>query len=333
MKTAVLIDFAKAYFRVSPTGRRWLRSRLREKESLSKRGRIALLDDKPSRRDMIHKALICDRAFRKHVPNDLLRRMGRESRLVYGRFVPFAFINLLIRCRLLEAYGIAYDRAAETRLTVLVYLMREWNDLREIHGADAVFDAVMPKSEPAPSFFLLRRIFDDTHRIAAENECPTYVAFRRAWLERRPGFGPPEPSETRLQAAAAFSLMIGYAIMLPEVPERLASAVRPLGHWLYGLDELLDLHRDKAAHKITYFGTLADPVKEIWRLYAICEERFRKDACAPEHILSLMKFLTEEAVNAVRMGFEIESELFGAPAAGGVNRTADPSVSETATRT
>jgi hypothetical protein len=74
-------------------------------------------------------------------------------------------------------------------------------------------------------------------------------------------------------------------------------------------------------------------VKEIWRLYAICEERFRKDARAPERILSLMKFLTQETIRAVRMGFDIESELFGAPAAGGPIRTADPSGSDTAAGT
>ena len=93
MTPAAFLDFAKTYFRISPTGRCWIRSRQRRAGRRPQGGRLPLLADKVSRKDMIHKLLVCDRAFRDHVPDNLLRRMGRQRRLVYERFIPFAFIN------------------------------------------------------------------------------------------------------------------------------------------------------------------------------------------------------------------------------------------------
>jgi hypothetical protein len=332
MKTTVLIDFAAAYIRLSPAGRHWLRSRPKRKGVPRSGEEMDLIEDRGSRRELIEKLLISDRAFGEFVPDDILKIAGRPPDLVYRRFVPFAFFNLLIRGRLLEAFELAYDRAAETRLAALMFFMREWNDVREIHGLEAVFEAMRPLSNPSPSFSVLRRLFDATHEIAPEHQHPAYAALRKRWLEQRPGYVPADPSEARLQAAATVSLMGGYGIMLPEIPEILAGAVRPFGLWLYGLDALADLNRDRKAHSPTYFGGLADPIKEIRRLYGVCEEHFRRAARSPERILPLMKFLTDETVKAHETGFDLETEFFGAPPEGAI-RTEDPSGSDTAAGT
>jgi len=317
MKLSVFFDFTGAYFRLSPTGRRWLRSRLRTKEPRPKRGRFPLLKDRESRRDIIHKLLICDSAFRDNVSDDQLRILGRERRRVYGRFVPFAFINLLIYGRLLEAYGIAYDRPAEARLAKFIFLWREWNDLREHHSLAIGLVTFQRGTEPQPPFLLLRTLIDTVvGRDAPPEEYPAFANYLRAFMERRPAFLTAQPTEIRIKEAAVFLVMTGYSVMFKKIPEILIEPVRDFAPWFYSLDELSDLHRDKAAKKATHFGKLEDPEKEIWGLYAIREERFRKEACAPERILSLMKFLTEETIRTVRMGFDIESELFGAPPCG-----------------
>lgn len=334
MTPRAYLDFAKAYFRLSAEGRRWIRARQRRTERRPQGGRFPLLADKLSRKDMIHKLLICDRAFRDHVPDTLLWMMGRKRRLVYERFVPFALINLLIYGRLLEAYGLAYDWTAEARLAKFFFLWREWNDLREVHSLDVGLVAFRRETEPPPPFLLLRVLIDTViGRDAPPEEYPAFASYLRAFMERRPAFLTGPPTESRLKEAAVFLVLTGYSIMFKKIPEILIGPVHDFAPWFYSLDELSDLHRDKAANKATHFGALSDPVKEIWRLYAICEERFRKDAHAPEIILSLMKFLTEETIRAVRLGFDIESELFGAPAAGRVIRTADPSASDTAAGT
>ncbi len=334
MTPALFLDFVKTYILLSAAGRGWIRSRRRKSERRPKGGRFPLMDDKLSRKDMIHKLLICDRAFRDHVPDDLLHILGRERRLVYGRFIPFAFINLLMYGRLLEAYGLAYDRAAEARLARFFFLWREWNDLREDHSLDVGLVMFRRGTEPQPPFLLLRALIDTVvGRDAPPEEYPAFANYLRAFMERSPAFLTGQPTESRLKEAAAFLVLTGYSIMFKKIPDILIEPVRDFAPWFYSLDELSDLHRDKAAKKATHFGALADPVEEIWRLYAICEERFRKEARAPERILPLMKFLTQETIQAVRIGFDIESELFGAPAAGAAIRTAGPSGSDTAAGT
>jgi hypothetical protein len=334
MTPAAYLDFAKAYLRLSPEGRRWIRSRRKKKGRRPQGGRLPLLDDKLSRGDMIHKLLICDRAFRDHVPDDQLHILGRERGPVYRRFVPFSFVNLLIYGRLLEAYAIAYDDAAETRLVKFFFLWREWNDLREIHSLDEGLVAFRRKTEPQPPFLLLRTLVDAVlGEGALAEDYPVFATYLRAFMEKSPAFLTGAPTAHRLKEAATFLVMTGYSIMFPEIPRILVEPVRDFASWFYSLDELSDLNRDKAAKKATYFATLTDPIEEIRRLYAVCEERFRSEAPAPDRILSLMKFFMAETVRSYERGYDLENEIFGAPAAEGVNRTEDLSGSDTAAGT
>jgi hypothetical protein len=333
MTPAAYLDFAKAYLRLSPEGRRWIRSRRRKKDRRPQGGRLPLLDDKLSRWDMIHKLLICDRAFRDHVPDGQLQILGRERRLVYARFVPFGFVNLLIYGRLLEAYGIAYDDDAETRLVKFFFLWREWNDLRDIHSLDAGLATFERKAEPQPPFLLLRTLIDAVMGEGAlAEDYPAFSNYLRAFMEKSPAFLTGAPTAHRLKEAATFLVMTGYSIMFPKIPQILVGPVQDLAPWFYSLDELSDLHRDKAAKKATYFATLADPIEEIRRLYAVCEERFRSEAPAPDRVLSLMEFFMEETVQTYESGFDLETEFFGAPARAAI-RTAGPSGSGTAAGT
>ncbi len=313
MNPFVIIDLARTVVRLGPEGRRWARALQKSQARHPDRPKLALLDDAADRRDLLEKLVLCDRTFRDCFPQRLPEGFGRTRDEVYARWVPFALINLLLRCRLLEAYSISWDRDAAVRLTSLVFLMREWNDIRERFGPDAAFDAMRTEPEPEPPLFLNRHLFRWTYGLVPWSEFPDLSGLWRFWQERP--LEPVRPASTAgsLETIAAMSLTVGFAIMVPKVPENLGRAARPFGRWLYGLDQLSDYHRDKAAQTPTYFTAHPDPISEIRKITAACEEHLRKEAPNPERIVPLMRHLTGLAVDAHEKGWHIESEYFGAP--------------------
>ena len=315
MNLSATLDFAKTYFKLGPDGRRWARSRRKADARHPRRPRIPLLENAADRRELLRKLVICDQAFRECMPEHLPQNFGRRRDDVYARIVPFAMINLLIRCRLLDAYGIAYDRAAEVRLAAFVFCTREWNDVIENRDPNVAAGAIVSESKPETAYFLLRNFSRALERILPKDGDQAYAGFKRNSLERLPHLDFGDTSEARLRAFAAFSLKGGYSVMFPEIPERLGQAIQPFAQWLYSLDELSDYRRDKAARRPTYFTTLPDPIAEMRRITADCENVIRGEAVAPDRVLSLMTYLTDEIVKAYEAGRDLEREIFGAAAA------------------
>jgi hypothetical protein len=328
MKAAVLIDFGAAYVRMSAEGRRWLRAKRDRTSSSMPAAVTAILENKRSRQDLIRRLMICDRAFADFVPASLLEAAERARDQAYGRLVPFAWFNLEIRGRLLEAFDIPFDRAAEFRLAHFMFFIREWNDLADIHGRPLIFDAVFTDNEILPSLRLVRRLFAALRTSAPDADYPRFATLTEAWKASAARRFAPPPTESDLKARALVSLAAGYAIMMAKLPERLDRAIHPISHWLYALDALADFHRDKGEGKISYLAGTPDPEAEVRRLLAAGELHVRAEAADPELVLSLMRFLTEETVRAFQAGIDIESEVFGAPPTG-VTRSEDPSGPDT----
>jgi hypothetical protein len=305
-------DLWSTYFKLSASGRRWARRLRRSEARHSDRPRLRLIDDPAERRELLAKLVFCDRTFREGVPRHLPEGFGRSRDEVYARWIPFSVINVLLRCRLLEAYGIAWDRNAELRLTVLVFLMREWNDVHERFGVEAAFDAARTDTEPEPPLFLNRRLYRWLQELAPLPAFPDLAPLARLWLERPPELARPLSTAASLEAVASNTLLFSLATMLPKVPESVRRSVRPFGRWLYGLDQLSDYHRDEAAGTPNYFAALSDPVSEVWKIVAACEDHLRREAPAPERLVALMRLLTELTVHSYENRWHIESDYFGA---------------------
>jgi len=312
---AATLDFVKTYFELGPDGRRWARARRKSDAHNPHRLHIALLENADDRRELLRKLIICDQAFEVCIPAVLPPGFARSRDDLYARMVPFAMVNLLIRCRLLDAYGISYDRTAELRLAMLMLFQREWNDVGDTHDRIAALNAADSEKEPEPAFFLLWHISQHGQKLAPIEGHPDFIDLYAFLKQRLPQIDPKDTSEPLFARIAAFSLKTGYATMFPRIPERLGRVIPLFAQWFYSLDELSDYRRDKAARKPTYFSTLTDPVAEMKRVVAACEALVREEAPAPDRILSLIRYVTQEILKAHATGLDLEHEIFGAPSA------------------
>jgi len=305
------LDFAKTYFALGPDGRRWARARRKADARSPNPLKIPLFDNADERRDLLRKLVVCDQAFQVCIPAALPPDFVRSRDDLYARMVPFALVNLLVRCSLLDAYGIAYDRTAELRLAMLMLFQREWNDVGDTHDRITALNAADAEPEPEPAFFLLWHISQHGQKIAPIKGHPDFADLYAYVRQRLPQIDPKDTSEPLFERVAAFSLKTGYATMFPRIPERLGRVIPLFARWFYSLDELSDYRRDKAAAKPTYFSTLRDPIAEMRRATAACEDLIRAEAPAPERVLSFMRYLAEEIVKAHETGRDLEREVFG----------------------
>jgi hypothetical protein len=320
------IDAARAYAALSPDGRAFLR----KQRSKSKKSRtpesVGLLENRASRLSLLRSLKTCDAAFFECVPESVCDESGRRRSSVYARFVPFAWIGLEIRSRLLDAFGISRDESHDRQLILLTFVHREWDDLLEEAQPETLYRILRSPQLPEPRFRLLYHV---TAVINALNKQKgLFEKTVEVWDKAMDYYNRPfrdEEAASYLEGKAALNEEIYARTLLPEVPPELSKILRPFYIWFLSLDDAADVERDRARGRTTYMTLAADPVEEIWTLFQRCEETIRRTAPRdPGLLLLLMRSMTADVAAAVRQGRDIERDFYAAPNKP-VNRNPSPS--------
>ena len=308
-RCAVIVALARAFLGLSPQGKRFLWSLRGMRRSGASAEARQVLRDPRRRQGLLRTLRVCDRCFIRLVPESICRRTGRSLEDVYRRFVPFAWCGVEIRCRTLDAFAVPYDEAALERLLVACFLHREFNDRQETHAAQEIYGVIRLQVPPPADCLLLHHLAREFDALIPRARFPIVYEM----LPHIPKLSEDDrtAAQTREQLAAK-SNMASLAIlgaMKEELPEPLREALKPFSLWFYALDQLADVDEDKAEGRLTFIGTVADPVAEIWRLLADAEQALRRLARDPERLLTFMHFLTRKVVDARRTGQDFEKSF------------------------
>jgi len=325
-RLSFLIDAARAYAALSPDGRAFLRKQRPKNKKSRTPESVALLENRTSRLSLIRSLKTCDAMFGECVPESVCAESGRRRSSVYARFVPFAWIGLEIRNRLLGAYGISPDESHARQLILLTFVHREWDDLLEEAQPETLYRILKSPQPPEPRFRLLCHVAVLTNDLSKQKG--RYEKTVEVWDKAMDFYNRPfrdEEAASYLESKAALNEEIYARTLLPEVPPELSMTLHPFYVWFLSLDDAADVNRDRARGRTSYMTLAADPVEEIWKFFRLCEETIRRTAPRdPGRLLLLMRSMTADVAAAVRQGRDIERDFYAAPDKP-VNRNPSPS--------
>jgi len=323
---SLLIDVARAYAALSPDGRAFLRKHRPRSEKTHTPESMALIENRPSRLGLFRSLKRCDVEFAASVPEPICAEAGRRRSAVYARFVPYAWISLELRTRLLGAYGITPDAGHDRQLILLTFVHREWNDWIDAVQPDILYRVLTAPDTPEPRFRLLRHVTGLSNALAGQRG--NYEKMFEIWGKamdyyRRPSR--PGGAAISLEDKAAINEEIYARTLLPEISPGLSKILSPFYVWFLSLDDAADVERDRAAGRTTHMTLAADPAAEIRNTLRRCEETIGRTAPgATEPLLLLMRSMTADVVAAIREGRDLERDLFAGPDAA-VIRNPSPS--------
>jgi len=299
------------YLRASAYGRRYLRG-LQKKLRHEASGPAAdYLRDRWQRSLLLRNFAFCDRCFCQWIPKGIHGSMGTDRFQIYQRLIPFAWIGQAVRTRLLEAFDLAYDEAAEERSVLQSFIHREWNDLFDRFGLkyeDLDFvnkPALLPRSEMA----LYRSLCERFRLLVPQEQFPRY--FRM--IETAPQIvSLPTSPKTAASATAEkghHSARLALYIMRDVLPDTLERVLPAFGFWLFSLDEFSDLERDACSGRTTHMSTVNDPERELQRIYAEMEKQVTAAAPYPRRLLDYLENLQQDMLRLKKKGIDIESRF------------------------
>jgi len=312
MKLSSMLDGFRLYFSLSREGRAYLRALAR---SLPRHGRgdRELVRNTAERRKLMDNIRTCDRFFDRIVTRDLCRISGKNRKDLYVRYNSFAWINLALRTRTLDAFGIPYDEQAEERSVLLAFNHREFNDLLDEgkYSAEVLSRWNEPPEGGPDDLYLLRTMYRIHNSMVSPEQFPNYwkmVDVVPTIIDR----GAEEQSlRERTEARSHVAAMFPLRVMNDDIPEDMNHALRSQSLWFYSLDDISDLDRDRKQSRQNWIGGTEDPVKTLWELYYQSEEDIRQHAPSPDSLLLLMKHVTGRVVAARQQKIDVESSYFG----------------------
>lgn len=322
----LLFDLAGAYAALSPDGRAFLRKHRPKSAKTHTPESIALLGSRPSRLSLFRSLKRCDAEFARCVPESVCVEAGRKRSAVYARFVPYAWISLELRTRLLGAYGISPGAVHDRQLMILTFVHREWDDLLNHSSPEDLHRALGSSLPPEPRYRLLAHVTALNNDLAKKEG--QFERMLEIWDKALNYYNfsvRPEEAASYLEGKAALNAEIYAWTLLPEVSPELSKILLPFYVWFLSLDDAADVERDRASGRTTSMTLAADPVEEIRKTLRRCEETILRTATADAGLLLLlMRSMTADVAAAVRQGRDIESDFFAAPDPP-VNRNPTPS--------
>jgi hypothetical protein len=314
LRPAATVEILRAWLRLTPHGRRFLREFRPVAARALRSDRTGALKDPARRRSLLRSLRAADRAFGAHVPEALCRRLGRAPYQVYRRLVSFAWLNGEVRCRILDAFALPYDEAAIERVALLNFLSREWNDLQDRFPTPRLVRIFRGDDQDPPEACLLAvHLAQECRRRMPVEQFPRFHAHLREVprLSERP-FAPEIARERLANKGHAATLGALYAA-IPDVPDQVGDALKPLSLWLYELDDYADRLRDLARGHQTLMTTVEAPEAELLRSLREAEAAVRSVAGRPERLLSAMDSLTRMVLDNDPRDLDVERDVFFLP--------------------
>ena len=308
-----MLDGFRLYLSLSREGRSYLVSLVR---SLPRRRRgqdRELVRDAIERRKLMDNIRTCDRFFGRIVTREACRISGKRRKDLYARYNSFAWINLALRTRTLDAFGIPCDKQAEERSVLLAFIHREFNDLVDEgkHSVEVLSQWHAAPEEGPDDLCLLRTMYQLRSREISTERFPNFWKM----FEMVPSIihrGTEEKSlREHTEARSHCATMFHLRAMNDDVPADMDRALRSQSLWFYSLDDISDLDRDRKLDRENWIAGTEDPVKTLWELYEQSERDIRQHALNPESLLLLMKHVTGRVVAARQQKIDIEASYFG----------------------
>lgn len=308
----IIFESLPAYLAASSLGRRYLRD-LHKSSRGKKNGPSAdYLNDRWQRSLLMRNFSICDLCFRRWVPNGICGASGTDRFRIYLRLIPFAWIGQAIRTRLLEAFALGYDRAAEERSIIQSFVHREWNDLKDLYGItfQDLYSILEPGKLPRPEMSLYSFFSERLIRMTPPERFLNYYRMIRDAPRVISRQATRETAARVTAENAHFSMQLAFYIMHDTLPEALMDILPAFGLWLYSLDEYSDLEQDLKTGRTTFMSSVAEPEKELDRVYAEMVKQVSAAAPHPRRLLDYLDILYRDVLRLKQRGIDIESRLF-----------------------
>ncbi len=254
---------------------------------------------------------VCDKVFNQQASNKLCASLGRDKSVMYARFVAYGWFSLLMWGKMLEAFNLAYDKAAQERCVLVAFTHREWNDLFDNQGYSfqelfAAFDykALIPKE-----LDFLRQLKHLERKLAPPELFAKYYEHLQGFSVCSLFAYTPEKAEIVLDEVAPYVALLFMYIMVNEIPEKLKIVLKPVARWLYMLDELADLEHDRQINRVTYMIMAKEPEEVMWKQFEVCREIIKQAAPNPDKLIKFMEMITTRIIDAKERGTNIENSF------------------------
>ncbi len=308
----IIFQILAAYLSLSKIGKRFLQKSFKKSRQLNKTIKQPFFLDLRKSLYLIKSFQLCDKIFNLQVQDQLCVELGRDKKAMYPRFVTYGWISLLIWSKMLDAFNLNYDQPAKDSCVLFAFRHREWNDLFDNQGYTFAqltevfnYQAVIPKQ-----LTLLRRLIQTQQKLIPPDRFGKYYQLMQRLNDCSFFEHTSDKAERILDQIAPFVARLFIYIMVPEVPLGLEEILKPVGKWLYMLDELTDLEHDRKKNQITYMSMVQDPEKVIWGQFQLCRQQILCLAPNPDDLIKFMESLTLGVINIRRPRLDIEKEFF-----------------------
>ncbi|MFH0918549.1 MAG: hypothetical protein V1830_05390 [Candidatus Omnitrophota bacterium] len=312
LNLGAVFEIIKLYLSLSVQGKRFLKKAIAKSRRVDKAIKKSVAWDLAKILYFVKNFKVCDQVFSAQVSDQLCFDLRRDKSSMYARFVSYGWFSLLMWGKMLEAFNLAYDEAAQQRCVLVAFTHREWNDLFDNQGYSfgqlvQAFD--YQSTIPQPLIFL-RQLKQMERKLVSPERFSRYYQHMQGFDVCRLFEYTPEKSEIILDQVAPFVALLFMYIMVEEIPEGLKETIKPVARWLYMLDELADLEHDKQINRITYMIMVKDPEKAIWEQFQQCRKVILRNAPGPDKLIKFMETITCGIIDAKQRGVDIENSFF-----------------------
>ncbi|NQT91932.1 MAG: hypothetical protein HQ559_04155 [Lentisphaerae bacterium] len=313
MKVSSMLDGFRLYFSLSREGRAYLRVLARTLPRRTGGKNRELVRNTVERRKLMDNIRTCDRFFGRIVTREACRIAEKNRKDLYARYNSFAWINLALRTRTLDAFGIPYDKQAEERSVLLAFIHREFNDLVDEgkHPVEVLSQWHADPEDGPGDLYLLRTMYQLRNREISTERFPNFwkmFDMVSTIIDR----GAEEKNmRAHTEARSHCATMFHLRAMNDDVPADMDRALRSQSLWFYSLDDISDLDRDRKLNRQNWIATTGDPVGTLWELYEQSEKDIRQHAVKPDSVLFLMKYVTGRVIAARTQKIDVEGSYFG----------------------
>lgn len=313
MKLSSMLDGLRLYFSLSREGRAYLRSLARRLPRRTGGGDLELVRNTVERREVMENIRTCDRFFGKVVTGKACRISGKKRKDLYARYNSFAWINLALRTRTLDAFGIPYDKQAEERSVLLAFVHREFNDLMDEgkHPVEVLSQWHAAPEEGPGDLYLLRILYQLRNQEISTERFPNFWKMFEIVPTIIDRGAEEKDLRAHTEARSHVATMFHLRAMNDDIPADMDRALRSQSLWFYSLDDISDLDRDRKLGRQNWIAGTEDPAKTLWELYEQSEKDIRQHAPSPDSLLLLMKHVTGRVLSARQQKIDVEAAYFG----------------------
>ncbi|MBN2301182.1 MAG: hypothetical protein JXN60_01565 [Lentisphaerae bacterium] len=306
-------DLLCTYVALSGEGTRFIRRLKRMTKGRESSRLKQFMFSEEQRAATLRMLIRCDRCFSEVIDKDTCNLIKRDRSAVYGRMIPFAWATLGFHCRILDAFGIAHDAAAEERSVFTAFAHREWNDLIDEYGFSFrdIYRASETQEEIPHQLILVKKLRQKQKKIAPPEKFAKYCEHLKNYQELAP-LTVRDNAELAERVVSEGALYIARAhvyLMVKDVPRELEEVLVPVSKWFSSLDELTDIESDQTSRRITFMSLVSDPEEEIWKQCRNCVDAFRQLAPHPEKMIDFIEITTRSVVNGRGDILDIEKRL------------------------